>query len=50
MIVAQITDAHVALPGIRLFGGYEPGPALRRVLAALGRCRIGPTSSPSPAT
>ena len=35
MIVAQITDAHLTLPGRRLFGDYDPEPALRRTLTAL---------------
>ncbi len=35
MIVAQITDAHMTLPDRRLFGDYDPVPALRRTLKAL---------------
>ncbi len=35
MIIAQITDAHMTVPGRLLFGGYDPGVALKRTLAAL---------------
>lgn len=35
MILAQITDAHVTRPGRRLFGDYDPAPALRRTLETL---------------
>ncbi len=35
MIIAQITDAHMTLPGVLLFGDYDPAAALRRTLAAL---------------
>lgn len=35
VIIAQITDAHVARPGTRLYGGYDPQAALARTLAAL---------------
>lgn len=35
MIIAQITDAHMTLPGVLLFGDYDPRAALRRTLAVL---------------
>lgn len=37
MIIAQITDAHMTLPGEKLFGDYDPESALRRTLAALAQ-------------
>lgn len=42
MILAQITDAHVTLPGRLPFGDYDPLPALRRTLAALAAQRPRP--------
>lgn len=33
MIVAQITDPHISLPGSRLYGGYDPDGAFSSVLA-----------------
>ena len=35
MIVAQVTDPHVSIPGARLYGGYDPAVALRAVLARI---------------
>ncbi len=35
MIIAQITDAHVTVPGQRLYGDYDPGHALTQTLRAL---------------
>lgn len=37
MIVAQITDPHVSLPGTILFGGYDPATALGAVLDRVAR-------------
>lgn len=42
MIIAQITDAHMTLPGVLLFGDYDPADALRRTLAALAAQRPRP--------
>jgi 3',5'-cyclic AMP phosphodiesterase CpdA len=37
MLVAQITDPHVSLPGTILFGGYDPAAALGAVLVRIAR-------------
>lgn len=37
MLVAQVTDPHVSLPGTILFGGYDPAAALTAVLARIAR-------------
>lgn len=37
MLVAQVTDPHVSLPGTILFGGYDPAAALTAVLIRLAR-------------
>lgn len=42
MIIAQITDAHMTLPGALLFGDYDPAAALRRTLATLAALRPRP--------
>ena len=42
MIVAQISDPHVTLPGGRLFGGYDPAAALA------ARCRASRACMPRP--
>jgi len=42
MIIAQITDAHMTLPGVLLFGDYDPAQALRRTLATLAAQRPRP--------
>lgn len=42
MIVAQVSDPHVSLPGRQLFGGYDPAAALRAVVARLVRLRPRP--------
>jgi len=42
MIIAQITDAHMTLPGVLLFGDYDPAHALRRTLATLAAQRPRP--------
>lgn len=42
MLVAQVTDPHVSLPGARLYGGYDPAAALRAVVARLGALRPRP--------
>jgi 3',5'-cyclic AMP phosphodiesterase CpdA len=42
MIIAQITDAHMTIPGQLVFGDYDPGPALRRTLEALSALRPRP--------
>lgn len=42
MLVAQVTDPHVSLPGARLFGGYDPAEALRAVVARLVALRPRP--------
>lgn len=39
MIVAQITDPHISLPGALLFGGYDPAAALSAVIARVNRLR-----------
>ncbi len=35
MILAQVSDPHVSLPGVRLYGGYDPAAALTAVLARI---------------
>ena len=35
MIIAQISDPHVSIPGALLYGGFDPAAALRAVLARL---------------
>ncbi|PZQ47119.1 MAG: phosphodiesterase [Rhodovulum sulfidophilum] len=42
MLVAQITDPHVSLPGTILFGGYDPAAALTAVLTRIARLRPRP--------
>lgn len=37
MLVAQISDPHVSLPGTILFGGYDPAAALTAVLIRIAR-------------
>ncbi len=37
MLIAQITDPHVSLPGTILFGGYDPAAALTAVLTRIAR-------------
>ncbi|TPE47952.1 phosphodiesterase [Amaricoccus solimangrovi] len=37
MLIAQVTDPHVSLPGTILFGGYDPARALTAVLTRLAR-------------
>ena len=42
MIVAQITDPHVSLPGTILFGGYDVAAALAAVLSRVARLEPRP--------
>ena len=37
MLVAQVSDPHVSLPGTILFGGYDPAAALTAVLIRIAR-------------
>lgn len=37
MLVAQVTDPHLSLPGTILFGGYDPAAALTAVLTRIAR-------------
>lgn len=37
MLIAQVTDPHVSLPGTILFGGYDPAAALTAVLTRIAR-------------
>ena len=42
MIVAQISDPHVSLPGVLLYGGYDPAAALTAVIDRVNRLRPVP--------
>ncbi len=42
MIVAQVSDSHVSIPGAVLYGGCDPAAALRAVIARIGLLRPAP--------
>src|SRR5437868_779173 len=42
MLIAQITDTHITLPGKLAYGAVDTGAALARAVAALGRLHPAP--------